>query len=51
MKSYFQIVSKYKIQRYWKMFAKTKNKYKICTFILDQKNDSEMHLRKKHANM
>ena len=51
MKSYFQIVSKYKIQRNWKMFAEKKNKYKSCTFITDQKNDSEMHLRRKHANM
>ena len=37
MKSYFQIVSKYKIQKYWKMFAEKKNKYKICTFINEKK--------------
>ena len=51
MKSYFQIVSKYKIRRYLKIIAEKKNKYQICTFKIDQKNDSEMHLRRKHANM
>ena len=32
MKSYFQIVSKYKIQRYWKMFAEKKEQIQNLYF-------------------
>ena len=32
MKSYFQIMSKYKIQRYWKMFAEKKEQIQNLYF-------------------
>ena len=32
MKSYFQIVSKYKIQKYWKMFAEKKEQIQNLYF-------------------